>query len=108
MDRRELIKIAGATVLAARVGRAAPLFFTAEEFALADELAEMIIPSDEHSPGARAAGVASYIDARLAESLEPEQGQTWRDGLKLVDGLSVKLNGKAFLKAGVRERVKVL
>src|ERR1700736_2872761 len=93
MDRRELIKIAGAAALTARVAHGAPRFFTPEEFALADELTEMIIPSDEHSPGARAAGVAAYIDARLAESLEPEQGQTWRDGLKLVDAMSVQLNG---------------
>ena len=108
MERRELIKIAGAAVLSTRVARAAPRFFTPEEFAIADELAEMIVPSDEHSPGARAAGVAAYIDARLAESVEPEQGQTWRDGLKLVDGLSVQLNGKPFLKASVRQRGKVL
>jgi hypothetical protein len=108
MERRELIKIAGAAVLATRVAHGAPRFFTPEEFALADELAEMILPSDEHSPGARAAGVAAYIDARLAESLEPEQGQTWRDGLKLVDGLSVALNSKLFLKASTRQRAKVL
>src|SRR4030088_2311683 len=108
MERRELIKIAGAAVLATRVAHGAPRFFTPEEFALADELAEMIIPSDEHSPGARAAGVAAYIDARLAESVEPEQGQTWRDGLKLVDGLSVQLNGKPFLKATARQRAKVV
>ena len=108
MDRRELIKIAGAAVLATRVAQAVPRFFTPEEFALADDLAEMIIPSDEHSPGARAAGVAAYIDARLAESLEPEQGQTWRDGLKLVDGLSVQFNGKPFLKASARQRAKIL
>jgi hypothetical protein len=108
MERRELIKIAGAAVLATRVAHGAPRFFTPEEFALADELAEMILPSDEHSPGARAAGVAAYIDARLAESLGPEQGQTWRDGLKLVDGLSVALNSKLFLKASTRQRAKVL
>src|ERR1700682_3468849 len=103
MDRRELIKIASAAVLATRVAQAAPRFFTPEEFALADKLSEMIIPSDEHSPGARAAGVAVYIDARLAESLDTKQGQTWRAGLKLVDALSEQLNSKPFLKATTRQ-----
>jgi hypothetical protein len=108
LERRELIKIAGAAVLATRVAHAAPRFFTPEEYALADELAEMIVPSDEHSPGARSAGVAPYIDARLAESLDPEHGQIWRDGLKLVDALSVQLNGSTFLKSTARQREKVM
>jgi len=42
-------------------------FLTPGELALLDELAELIIPTDDHSPGARAAGVAAYIDGRLAE-----------------------------------------
>ena len=48
--------------------RAPPAFFTPDEFALVDELSEMIIPADEHSPGARAAKVAAFIDTRLAEA----------------------------------------
>ena len=47
-------------------------FFTPAEFALVDELTEMIIPTDAHSPGARAARVAGEIDRRLSESVEPE------------------------------------
>ena len=49
-----------------------PLFFTKEEFALVDELTELIIPADDHSPGAKAALVASYIDFRLSESFEEQ------------------------------------
>ena len=46
---------------------AAGRFFDAAEMALLDELTETILPKDEHSGGARAAGVAAYIDGRLAE-----------------------------------------
>jgi len=49
-------------------------------------LTELIIPADEHSPGARAAAVAAYIDGRLAESLEPDWQAKWRSGLQAVDG----------------------
>ena len=35
----------------------------------------MIIPADDHSPGARAAKVAAYIDARLAEALDETDGR---------------------------------
>jgi len=85
LTRREMLEAAAAAALAAPLvqagggtaasGAGAPArFLTPAELALLDELTEMIIPTDDHSPGARAAGVAAYIDARLAESLEP----AWR------------------------------
>src|SRR3989449_9180993 len=83
-------------------------FLTAAEYALLDELTELIIPTDDHSPGARAAGVAGYIDSRLAESLEPERQALWRSGLEAVDGLSRELSGQPFLTATPDQRVTVL
>ena len=38
---------------AAQAAKIAPKFFTAPEFALLDELSDLIIPTDAHSPGAR-------------------------------------------------------
>jgi hypothetical protein len=86
----------------------APRFLTPPEFALLDELTELIIPTDEHSPGARAAGVAAYIDGRLAESLEPEWQALWRSGLDAVDGLSREHHQKPFLDATRDQRVETL
>jgi hypothetical protein len=83
-------------------------FLTAAEYALLDELTELIIPADDRSPGARAAGVAAYIDGRLAESLEPDWQALWRSGLQAVEGLSRELNGKPFLEATPEQRVAVL
>ena len=83
-------------------------FFTPAEFAMVDELAEMIIPTDAHSPGARAARVAADIDRRLAESVEPEWQTRWREGLAGVDALSRELNGKSFMQATPDERLAVL
>ena len=83
-------------------------FLTAAEYALLDELTELIIPADDHSPGARAAGVAGYIDGRLAESLEPDWQALWRSGLQAVEGLSRELNGKPFLEGTPEQRVAVL
>src|SRR3989454_12685387 len=80
-------------------------FLTPAEYALLDERTELIIPADDHSPGARAAGVAGYIDGRLAESLEPEWQAQWRSGLQAVEGLSRELNGKPFLEATPDQRV---
>ena len=119
LTRRELIKLgASAAVAATLIGidsglaRAAqdkpPFFFTKEEFALVDELTELIIPTDEHSAGARAAQVASYIDFRLSESFEDQPKTVWRDGLKMIEQLSQEMHGKRFLEASHEQRVALL
>jgi hypothetical protein len=68
----------------------------------------MIIPTDEQSGGARAAGVAAYIDGRMAEAFEPEQGARWRAGLEAVEALSRELHGTAFLESTREQRLAVL
>jgi hypothetical protein len=128
LTRRQMLKItAGAVAAAPLVGHAlsaaakplnnpvagalgqkSPLFFTPEEFAMVDELTEIIIPTDAHSPGARAAEVAAFIDARVNEAFEPETKETWRNGLKLVDQLSQSANGASFMNASPEQRMKVV
>ena len=85
-----------------------PLFFTPAEFAVVDEMSDMIIPTDQQSGGARAAGVAAYIDARLAESFEPEQPTAFRAGLKAIEDLSREMNGKAFMESTPEQRLALL
>jgi hypothetical protein len=87
---------------------AAPKFFSGPEFALLDELSDLIIPTDAHSPGARLAGVATYIDSRLSESLDSDVQAKWHSGLAAVDALSQELNGKAFMQGSPEQRVAVL
>src|SRR5580658_8428011 len=111
INRRDLIRIGAAAALAAPAVFAVtgqPRFFTPAEFALLDELTEAIIPSDDHSPGARAAQVAAYIDARVAEAFEAKERDDWRDGLKLVEGLSREMHGHAFMDASPEQRIAVL
>ena len=86
----------------------APLFFTRDELALVEELSEIIIPTDAHSPGARAAGVASYIDARLAESWTEEPKSQWRSGLKAVDSIAQEMHGKPFMQGTPEQRLAVV
>jgi len=111
INRRDLIKIGAGAALTAPAAFAItsePKFFTPAEFALLDELTEIIIPADDHSPGARAANVAAYIDARTAEAFEAKERDDWRAGLKLVDALSTELHGHAFMQATHDQRVAVL
>src|SRR5438445_13075322 len=103
LSRREMLQATAAALslplvkLPVAAGQAPKKFFTPAEFAVVDELTDMIIPTDEKSGGARAPGVAAYIDARLAESFEPEPPAQWRPGLKAVDDPSRELKGRAWM-----------
>jgi hypothetical protein len=111
LSRREMLAVTAAAMAAPLVKvevKAGPRFLTSAEFALLDELTELIIPTDDHSPGARAAGVAAYIDGRLAESLQLDWQAKWRSGLKAVEDLSREGNGQPFLRATAEQRVAVL
>jgi hypothetical protein len=115
---------AGALAQKARAPRAAPPtprrsttaaaagkgrhFFTTREYRILDELAEMIIPADAHSGGARAAKVAEHLDRLIAESIDEETRQSWRDDLAEFDDISRNRYGKGFLELSDRQRVRIL
>ncbi len=119
ISRREMIQATAAAAAAASLPLAnvvpspesqapKPKFFTAAEFALVDEMSNMIIPTDQQSGGARAAGVAAYIDGRLAEAFEKDEPQRWRAGIKAVETLSREMSGKTFMASTPEQRLALL
>src|SRR6187401_3296085 len=60
---------------------------TAAQYATVDAFTEAIIPTDAHSPGAKAARVADYIDLLLSESDDAVR-TTWTQGLAALDAAS--------------------
>ncbi len=114
ISRREMIQAtaaaAGAIALPSSKSGAPvrPKFFTPAEFALVDEMSDMIIPTDQQSAGARAAGVALYIDGRLAEAFEKDQPQRWRTGIAAVEALSREMHGKTFMALTPEQRLALL
>jgi hypothetical protein len=97
MERRTLLKIVSVLPAAGLGQAAAPThcstsgpgtdfadyrfaFFNAEEQALLDRLMEIIVPADEHSPGAHAAGVPAFADLMLSTG-PAEARNHWRSGL---------------------------
>jgi hypothetical protein len=109
IGRRDLIKLtAGAAMVSQARAAGQPKFFTPDEYALVEELTELIIPADEKSGGAKAAKVAEYIDGRLAEAFEPPERDTWRQGLARVNAISNEMYGAPFLKCTGTQRAAVL
>jgi hypothetical protein len=118
VTRREMMKLTAGAMIVPPAFQTKPRerkpeskprgFFTEAESAMVDELSELIIPADEHSPGARAAKAAEYIDRRLAESWEEEPKRTWREGLKTIDRISNEMSGRSFMQASQEQRIALL
>lgn len=115
LSRRDVLRLTAGAVVASQVaalGTAVAAsghkFFTEAEYALVDELSEMLIPADDHSPGARAAAVANFIDAQLAEAFEDTPRTAWRTGLASVDALATSMHGQPFMKLTAEQRVDVV
>ncbi|HXG32897.1 MAG TPA: gluconate 2-dehydrogenase subunit 3 family protein [Bryobacteraceae bacterium] len=121
VDRRETLILLGAGVLASRLeaaqqhlhalrnssGAYERQFFTEREHALLDRVAEMILPADEHSPGAHEARVADYIDLVVAHSSREAQEQ-WRARLAAFEELARAEGGKSFVELDASKQAQVL
>ena len=98
MERRELFKIIGIGAIASPAaaqthehtrpagdaGKPPAPFFDDAQRATLDRLSDIIIPSDDQSPGAHAAGVVKYLDL-LAAHAPAERQQQWRRGVEAVE-----------------------
>ena len=102
IERRRLLQLASAGILAARLPaleaqtctnanhgsltQKTPYtaqFFTADELALLDRAMDAILPADEHSSGAHEAQVPLFADLMVATSPDDVK-QDWRSGLRLL------------------------
>src|SRR5579862_1541641 len=78
-------------------------FFSPAENELVDQLAEIIIPADAHSPGAHAAQVSLFADLMVATSNDAIK-QQWRDGLRLFQEAAANSSpAKAIAQAAANE-----
>jgi hypothetical protein len=102
MERRTVLKIVALTALSQKLNalpgsvmnhmQAAPAsstaaytlqFFSEEESLLLDQLMEMIIPADDHSPGAHEAQTHFFADLMVAGNSESVKKQ-WQDGIRQI------------------------
>jgi hypothetical protein len=83
------------------------VYLTAAQYATVDAVSETIIPADDHSPGARAARVADYIDLLLSES-DAATKDAWTRGLLALDHASTERFKAPFVKATPAQQVELL
>ena len=70
---------------------------TRPQYATVEAFSEAIIPTDAHSPGAKAARVADYIDLLLSES-DPAVRESWTSGLAALDAAATTKYKAPFVK----------
>ena len=82
-------------------------FFSADQFATLERLAEVLMPAASNSPGAHAAGVAEFVDFLISASPADRQAQ-YRDGLDKLDAQARTRYGKTFAQLPPAEIDKLL
>ena len=84
-----------------------PKFFTPAENELVTIISDLIIPTDEKSPGAKEARVNEFIDLMISES-DGDERALWRDGLQAVNRESGRRFGKIFVQASEDRQISLL
>jgi hypothetical protein len=92
-----------ASVPATEVAR----FFNPQEMETIATISDLIIPTDEHSPGASAAAASGFIDLMVNESPN-ETKALWRDGLAAVERMSQLQFSAAFIQASQEQQISLL
>ena len=127
ISRREIVRILGIAAIAAHcpgfsrwayarahpMADAAPVassqfkpqFFSADEYALVEQLTDLIIPHDD-TPGARDAGVAEFVDFMVAH--DHDQQYAFRTGLTWLNAHAARMLGKPFLELTQGQQVSLL
>jgi gluconate 2-dehydrogenase gamma chain len=87
-------------------GEYTPKCFTAHEFQTLRRLSDLIIPADDHSPGALEAGAAEWIDYMASNSTE--LAQIFTGGFGWLDHYMQRLHGADFIDAKPADQIAVL
>ncbi len=128
VPRRRALQVLGAAAVAPAVAEGAralhplvplqagdgewrPRFFTADETAAVEALAEAIIPETD-TPGARAANVHQYVDWMVSRATEGDGPGAlpgiMREGLAWLDRRSAALYGRRFVAAGPERQTELV
>ena len=82
-------------------------FLDSAKFELLEILADLIIPTDDHSPGARAADVPAWLDRLIAASPPTDQAR-WRDGLGAIEALARVTHARPFVSLDEEQQIALL
>ena len=82
-------------------------FFNPGQLQTLDALTETIIPTDAHSPGAKAAHTSEYIDA-IVSAAPADTRKLWTDGLAAVEHAAQQHARQPYAQCSANEQVSIL
>ena len=82
-------------------------YFRPEQLKTLDALTETIIPTDDHSSGARAARVSEYIDAIIGDAPQSAK-ELWSNGIATADEMAQNSFGKPYADCSAEEQVAIM
>jgi len=84
-----------------------PKFFSPQQVQTLAAISDLIIPDDEHSPGALAAYVHEYMDTVVGGS-DSKTKQLWTNGLAALDAAANVEHSKIFVECTPAQQVALL
>lgn len=102
--------VSGSSLLLAAdvdVSQSSTALFTTEELAWLNEVAETILP-ETGTPGAKAAGVGTYIAVMVTDVYEPSDQEVFREGMKSLEAMCQSDFGTGFMGASADQRLDLL
>lgn len=122
MDRREAVKsvafLIGGALSATTIatlfdscnepGKTNGSLFTTDQEKLVTEIADIIIPTTQKSPGAKAANVGPFITMMVKDCYPEDAQKAFVKGLEDIETRSKKDFGKSFLDISVKEREQLI
>jgi hypothetical protein len=84
------------------------VFFSGTDEEILAEFADIIIPTTKLSPGAKAAGVGTFIPMMIRECYPPAIQHTFASGLKEMESKAMQDYNKNFLSLSTDQRQKLV
>jgi hypothetical protein len=81
--------------------------FTPTDVAFLDEVADTILPTTS-TPGAKAAKTGPFMALMVTDAYAPRDQQVFREGMRIIDDESRKVNGVDYMHATPAQRLAVL
>ena len=82
-------------------------YFDPQDVRTLDALTETIIPADQHSPGAHAAGVSEYLDVILADAPQDTK-DLWKQGIAAANELAANSFAQPFADCSPEQQIAIM
>jgi len=81
--------------------------FSAQQAQTINALSEVIIPSDDHSPGAKTAKVFEYVDEIVSSSADSVK-TLWTEGLAAIGRIAHEEYGQEYAKCTAAQQITIM